>query len=130
MTQEHGVLTDTRSHAVKMSLIEQELALKCLVRSREDLEVSVGLASDVLSQILSHALRGCVLVTTQHSLNLIAVASHTKIAAIIITSGYRPGAEALARAQEEGIGLYTAPMETFDVAGSLYRMGITGRQPS
>jgi len=129
MTHDQRVIGDIQSHTVKVSVIERELALKCLVGSREDPEVGVGLASDVLSQILARASRGCILVTTQHSANLIAVASHTKIADIIITSGYRPGAEALGKAQEEGIGLYTTPLETFDVVGSLYRLGIKGRQP-
>jgi len=126
MSQKPQALADVRSNVMKLSGIARELALMCLVHPREDFEVSTGFASDTLSQILARATRGSILVTTQHSLNLVAVASHTGIAAIIVTSGYRPGAEVLARAQSEGIALYATPLETFDVVGSLSQLGIKG----
>lgn len=128
MSQKERALADVRSNVVRISRVEHALALVCLVHPREDFEVSIGFVSDVLSQILAQALRGSILVTTQHSLNLIAVASHIGIAAIIITSGYRPGAEVLARAQSEGIGVYSTTLETFDVVGNLSQLGITGRR--
>jgi hypothetical protein len=128
MSQEQQALADVRLNAVRMSRIEQELALTCLVHPREDSEVNIGIASDVLSHVLARALRGSILVTTQHSLNLIAVASHIGIAAIIVTSGYRPGAEVLTRAQSEGIGVYATLSETFDVVGNLSQLGIKGRR--
>jgi hypothetical protein len=128
MSQEQRALADVRSNALKISRIEKELALICLVHPREDFEVAVGLASDVLSQILARASRGCVLVTTQHSMNLIAVASHIEVAVIIVTSGYRPGADVLARAHSEGIGIYATRSETFDVVGNLSQLGIKGRR--
>jgi len=128
MSQELRTLADVQATAVKISRIEQALALVCLVHPKEDFKIGIGIASDVLSQILAQASRGCILVTTQSNLNLIAVASHIGIAAIIVTSGYRPGAEVLARAQSEGIGLYATPLETFDVVGSLSQLGIKGRR--
>jgi len=128
MSQKPQALADVQSNVMKLSGIARELALTCLVHPREDYEVSTGFASDILSQILARAARGSILVTAQHSLNLVAVASHTGIAAIIVTSGYRPGAEVLARAQSEGIGVYTTPLETFDAVGNLSRLGIKGRR--
>jgi hypothetical protein len=128
MSQKLRTLTEVRESAVKLSRIEQALALACLVPPRQDAEVGTGLASDVLSQVLARASQGCILVTTQHNLNLIAVASHTEIAGVIITSGYRPGTEVLSRARAEGIGLYVTPLETFDVVGKLCLLGIRGRQ--
>lgn len=113
---------------VSLSRIEQTLELSCLVHPAQDAEVGIGLACDVLSQVLARASAGSILVTTQHSLNLIAVVSHKKIAGVIITAGYRPAAEVLARARTEGIGIYATRMETFDVAGKLCHLGIRGRR--
>jgi hypothetical protein len=128
MSREQQALADVQLNTVRISRIEQELALTCLVHPRQDFAVSIGVASDVLSQVLARAQRGSVLVTTQHSPNLIAVAAHIGIAAVIITSGYRPGAEVLARAQSEGIGVYATLSESFDVVGNLSRLGIKGRR--
>lgn len=126
MSQKVQTISEARASAVKLSLIEKDLALDCLVPPRQDFEVSRGLASDVLSQVLARASQGCLLVTTQHNLNLIAVASHTKIAGVVITSGYRPGSEVLARARAEKIGIYITPLETFDVVRKLSLLGIKG----
>jgi hypothetical protein len=114
--------------SVSLSRVEQTLELSCLVHPAQDAEVGIGLACDVLSQVLVRASAGSILVTTQHNLNLIAVASHKKISGVIITSGYRPAAEVLARARAEGIGIYATRMETFDVVGKLCLLGIRGRQ--
>ena len=114
-------------HSITLSSIERALSLACLAPPAQDREVAAGFASDVLSEVLARAPRGCLLVTAQSNLNLIAVAAHLEIAGIIVTSGYLPGREALARAREEGIALYSTPSETFDVVANLSRLGLKGR---
>ena len=126
MKVETQQICDGRGTAVKLSSIERALSLACLAPAREDREITAGFASDVLSEVLGHAPQGCLLVTAQHNLNVIAVASYTDIAGIIVTSGYRPTEEVLARAREEGIALYSTPAQTFDVVGGLSRLGIQG----
>ena len=49
-----------------------------------------GYASDLLSDVLAHAPEGGVLVTLQVHLNVIAVASHAELAAVIFAGGRRP----------------------------------------
>jgi hypothetical protein len=117
---------DGTGNAVRLSLIESALSLVCLAPPREDRAIAAGFASDVLSEVLGRAPQGCLLVTAQHNLNVIAVAAYTDIAGIIVTSGYRPTDEVLARAREEGIALYTTQAQTFDVVGKLSRLGIQG----
>lgn len=118
-----GIQEDT----IKLSAIEKELSLDCLARPKMDREVRAGFASDVLSDVLARAPHGCVLVTALSNLNVIAVATYTDIAGIIVTSGYRPAEEVLTKAREEGIGLYATAAQTFEVVGRLCRLGLKGR---
>ena len=87
-----------------------------------------GYASDLLSDVLAHAPEGGVLVTLQVHLNVIAVASHAELAAVIFAGGRRPEDDVLAKAVAEGISLFVSPADTFDVVGRLYALGVT-REP-
>jgi hypothetical protein len=92
-----------------------------------DAEIVQGYASDLLSDVLAHAPAGGLLVTLQVHLNVIAVASHADLRAVVFASGRRPEDEIVARAAEEGITLYVTADDTFQVAGRLYELGVRGR---
>jgi hypothetical protein len=109
--------------------IEKDLALVCLAQPKDDREIETGFVSDVLSEVLARAAHGSLLITAQSGLNVVAVASFTGIPAVIVTSGHQPEDEVVAKAREEGIGLYTTAAETFDVVANLARLGVAGRQP-
>jgi hypothetical protein len=126
MTRKMQQTPDAAGNAIRLSRIAEELTLTCVAPPEDDLEVGTGFASDVLSEVLARAPQGCLLVTAQNNLNVIAVAAYTHLAGVIVTSGYQPGEEVLAKAREEGIGLYTTPAQTFDVVGRLARLGVQG----
>jgi hypothetical protein len=67
-----------------------------------------------------------VLVTLQVHLNVIAVAGHAGLAAVIFSSGREPDEDVVAKAAKEGIALFASPDDTFDLAGRLYSLGIRG----
>ncbi len=110
----------------RLSAIREALSLECLAPPRLDVAVETGFASDVLSEVLIRAPRGCVLVTAQSSMNVVAVAVQTGISGVIVTGGHRPTEDVVARAGEEGIAVYTTTAETFEVAGRLSRLGLHG----
>jgi len=91
-----------------------------------DVEITQGYASDLLSDVLAHAPAGGVLVTLQVHLNVIAVASHSGLRAVIFSCGRTPDAEIVERATDEGLFLYGTEKDTFDVVGRLYALGIRG----
>jgi hypothetical protein len=93
----------------------------------DDAEITQGYASDLLSDILAHAPRGAVLVTLQVHLNLIEVASHAGLRAVIFSSGRVPNAEIIEQAAKEGLMLFACPGDTFDVVSRLSRLGVKGR---
>jgi hypothetical protein len=91
-----------------------------------DPDITKGYASDLLSDVLANAPTGGVLVTLQVHLNVIAVAGHAGLAAVIFSSGRKPEDEVIAKAAEEGLALFTSPDDTFDLVGRLYALGIEG----
>jgi hypothetical protein len=91
-----------------------------------DKDVERGYASDLLSDVLAHAPEGGLLVTLQVHLNVIAVASHAEMAAVVFAGDRRPEDDVLAKATAEGLSLYSSPADTFDIVGRLYALGVKG----
>ena len=90
-------------------------------------EVDRAHASDLLSDVLANAPGGGLLLTIQVHLNVIAVAVHAGLSAVVFTSGLAPEQEVRERAAAEGLPLFATRESTFDVAGKLYALGLRGR---
>ena len=89
-----------------------------------DADITRAYASDLLSDVLANAPAGGILITIQVHLNVIAVASHAELAAVIFAGGRHPDDDVRAKAIAEGVSLYVSPADTFDVVGRLYRIGV------
>ena len=87
-------------------------------------KVSGGYASDMLSDVLTHAGKGYVWITMQIHPNVLAVASSKDLAGIIIVNGRRPEAETLEKAEQKKIPILMSPLSTYKVAGRLYELGV------
>ncbi len=92
----------------------------------DDAEITHGYASDLLSDVLAHAPAGGVLITLQVHLNVIAVASHAGLRAVIFSCGRVPDDEILERAAGEGLSLFGSKADTFEIVGRLYELGLRG----
>jgi hypothetical protein len=116
---------------MNLEAIATELGLECLTPQLTDAaatEIAGGYASDLLSDVLANAPADGVLVTLQVHLNVVAVASHADLAAVIFTSGRTPDDDVVAKAVEEGVALYCASADTFETVGRLFALGIKGRR--
>jgi hypothetical protein len=109
------------TESLQLAALVPELALDAQA------EVRAAHASDLLSDVLANAPSGGLLLTIQVHLNVVAVALHAGLSAVVFTSGMEPGEEVKAKAREEGLPLFGTPERTFDVAGRLYALGIRGR---
>ncbi len=89
-------------------------------------DITKGYASDLLSDVLANAPAGGILVTLQVHLNVIAVAGHAGLSAVIFSSGRLPEDEVVDKATEEGIILLGSKADTFELAGRLYQLGVRG----
>ncbi len=114
---------------MKLDQIIVELGLTGLTPGLDqagEAEVVRGYASDLLSDVLAHAPVGGLLVTLQVHLNVVAVASHADLAAVVFAGGRLPEDDVVRKAVEEGVALYAAQADTFDVVGRLYALGVRG----
>lgn len=85
-------------------------------------EISGGYVCDMLSDVMGSARPGQAWITIMKHLNAVAVASMAGIPAIIMAKGFVPDAPVIAKATEEGICLISSDMDTFSLAGILYKL--------
>ncbi len=91
-------------------------------------EITAGYVSDLLSDVLANAPRGGVLVTVQVHLNVIAVAVHAELAAVIFALDREPDDSVRERALAEGIALYRSTSPAWELVGRLHALGVRGTQ--
>ena len=101
------------------------LGLKVLAAGQEQ-DVTGGYASDLLSDVIANAEEGCLWITVQRHLNIVAVAQLKKLAGIVLSRGGEPDAAVLARAAQEGLFILSTPCDSFTIAGKLYALVCAG----
>jgi len=106
--------------------VAEKLGLKVLSAGAEQ-QVTGGYVSDLLSDVIANAEEGCLWITVQRHLNIVAVAQLKKLAGIIISSGIEPEAAVLERARHEGIFVLSCQADSFHTAGTLYALVHTGK---
>ena len=92
-------------------------------------EVTGGYAGDLLSDVIAHSRKGNIWITIQTHPNIVAVATMKELTGIILTGGREPDSDTLQKAEEEGIPILLSPLLTFELAGRLYQLGISGMSP-
>jgi len=115
---------------MKLSRIVEGMNLRALtpeIETEPSPDVASGHASDLLSDVLANAPSGGVLVTIQVHMNVIAVAVHAGLVAVIFAAGRQPEEQIRQRAIAEKVRLYSCDEPAFDIVGKLYGLGIRGR---
>jgi hypothetical protein len=83
-----------------------------------------GYTSDLLGCVMAGAQHGGIWVTLQAHVNVVAVAALLDLSAVIITESAMPDPEAIEKASEEGVILFSSSEPTFYVVGKLWEMGL------
>lgn len=89
-----------------------------------DAEVTGAYAADLLSCAMAGAKKGDIWLTLQGHLNVVAIASLTDLAGIIVTENKPVAMDTVAKADAEGIPILTTPLTTYELAGRLWDLGI------
>jgi hypothetical protein len=76
--------------------------------------------------VIAHAPRGGLLVTVQVHLNVVAVAVHAELAAVVFAMDRCPEEAVVRKAVDEGITLYRSKATAFELVGRLYQLGVRG----
>jgi predicted transcriptional regulator len=111
---------------MKLSEIIKILSLKEVTPGTANLdeEVTSAYVSDLLSDVIANAKKGCLWITLQSHPNIIAVGVMKEVAGIIIVNGRQPDGETVKKAKEEKVPLFTTEKNAFTVAGLLYQAGL------
>ena len=106
-----------------MKIHEAALAMDAVMvqGSFQDVDLSGGYTSDLLSDVMGHAQSGQILVTIQAHRNTVAVAGLIGAPAIVICNGRPIPEDMIEAAREEGIALLRTDLDQFEVSGRLYR---------
>ena len=111
---------------MQLAAIVEALSLSSEQDSIEDIEVTGGYSSDLLSDVMGKAAAKSIWVTNQIHPNVIAVASLIDAAAVIIAGGLEPEEGTLRKAEEVRMPLFTTDLPAFEVVGQLYQLGVRG----
>ena len=111
---------------MNLQRIINHLNLTVLTESRDfaNIRATGGYSSDLLSCVMAGAKKGHVWITLQTHLNIIAVAALNELAAVIITENAQPNADAIAKANQQGIILLSTPQTNYEISGQLWELGI------
>jgi len=94
------------------------------VVSGDDIEVTGGYVSDLMSDVLANAKSGNLWVTNQRHVNVVAVASLLGLSGVIVAGNAEPDENTVEKAQQEKVSLYKTTLSAFDVVGRLYELGV------
>ena len=91
-----------------------------------DMEIERACGADLMSDVLSFAKEGALLLTGLVHPQVVRTAEMGDIAAIVFVRGKAPLPETLTLAEERGIPLITAQHTLFELCGRLYAAGMGG----
>lgn len=80
-----------------------------------DKEICGCYAGDLLSWVMSHAQYGDVWVTIMSNINVVAVASLTECACVIMAEGVTPDSEVLKVAEEKDITIFSDDRSVYEL---------------
>ncbi len=99
----------------------------CGVEPAAGVEVQSVYVSDMLSEVMAHAPRGCLWITHQNNENVVAIGYFKELAAILLPRSGRMEEEVLEKAKAKKIPVLSSTDSAFELAGRLYAMGL--REP-
>jgi len=113
--------------AMKLDRLLEIPGTECILPAPADIEVSAAFTSDLLSDVLAHAVENSILITIQAHQNAIAVATLAGIRAILACSSRPIPADMLASARKEGIGIYRTALNQFDASVAVHQLLASAR---
>ena len=99
---------------IKVSDLAEKLGFH-LICGDADKEVTGCYAGDLLSWVMSHASYGDAWVTIMSNVNVVAVASLTETACVIMAEGVIPDEDVIAVAKEKGVVLFSDERSVYEI---------------
>ncbi|MDX9819515.1 MAG: hypothetical protein RBT16_11415 [Desulfococcus multivorans] len=112
---------------MKIGELADKLGMETVLGTFEDADITGGYTSDLLSDVMAHAVHGQALITIQAHKNTVAVATLAGIPAIIIANSRPVPDDMIEAAREEGIAVFRSKETQFALSGKLYALTGGGR---
>ena len=106
-----------------VSQLANELSLTKLSEITDG-EIASCYISDLLSRVLGGVKPGDIWITVQSSINVIAVAVMTEASCVILPEGVTAPENVIAKANEEGLSVFTSPESAFTLAKKIVALGL------
>lgn len=104
---------------ITVSALAERLGLEKINIGNPDREITAGYVGDLLSWVMGRAPEGGAWITVMTNVNVIAVASLSDVACVILAEGAELDEAALSRAKTEGINVLASKLPAFDLARAL-----------
>ena len=115
-------ITEAKESKMTVKEIANRLDLRIYAGSESlDQELKGAYVSDLLSDVMGHAMEGEAWITLQSHVNVAAIASLKELAAIVLVKGIKPHAAMLEKAMEEGIPVLGTELSTYQITGKVYQ---------
>jgi predicted transcriptional regulator len=89
-----------------------------------DVEVTGGVISDILSDVMAQAQKGALWVTHQTHENVLAIVFFKSLSGIILPSGLSLEETAAKKAAEKNLPVLRSNLPAFQIVGKLWDLGI------
>ena len=101
---------------MKVEELCRELELEVLTMPAPDREIAGGYIGDLLSWVMGRAKADNLWITIMTNINVIAVASLSDVAAVVIAEGAEIDHEIIVRAEAQGINLLRSKLPAYETA--------------
>lgn len=102
---------------MKVSELAEKLQLEVLTQDGDlTSDVTGCYIGDLLSWVMGRAMEGDAWVTVMSNVNIVAVASLSNVACIILAESVTPDADVLAKANAQGINILRSALSGFEIA--------------
>ena len=99
--------------------LAEKFGYRVLCAPDADREVTGGYAGDLLSCVMGRLEADHAWVTIMSNVNIVAVASLTDPACVILSESVDPDADVLSRAEQQGVNLLATERTTFEVCADI-----------
>ncbi len=102
-----------------VTALASKLGVTALAVPHPDKEVTGAYAGDLLSWVMGRANEGDAWITVMTNANVIAVATLTDVAMVVVSDGSEIPPELVTLASEKGVNLYSSNRTTYELCAAI-----------